>query len=677
MSLKRYLWAVALLGVAGGLAWAQPRPRPNAQKEELAAARPMLAERLSALDREIASRMLRRVGTMPDQIARLEMEIDWRILARWMLAQGQAAPVGGDVQVAAALRADLLGRAAATCESVLEKQSNKPAPGQMEALSSLHQLTFALPEAKDLKQLDSVSRRAGSVVAAFAGVDDKTLPALRPRPVRPPSSGPEQPDSVAKSAEELRRMNLSLPLRQQLTALVNAASKPVDGDKEREEARTLQRTLDTCVEIARALHHHVGVTPEARLQVETRLAEAVALFLDPRVRALGQERLAGMQDYRQAAARIYQLKLTPEQTARFAPLFAWAQQNPDQGGKSLGAVEKYSEVREKLATRSRKSNTVSGLQRSQDELVKATNQAAFAFENLANEVVKGNRTATDLEQAANEFQHSAKLVEAVESMPSTLEALGAYRPKGFANLERRVAAAASAAAFPNSPVRAQGIQLLENLDKLKTVAAELSQQQVMGLAPLIDARYGLGKTGAVTAQWKSVVAELASSAAVSGELDATKLARLDEAKLVCDVLKQAATIEAVMKDVGVLSQWVDWQMNVEELNGALAGYHQAVGDLVLAYTTNGAKAVEQWDKASAKYRGLVTMLTRAGAFRDQCAAFPTGASWVAAALLTPFENVPFLPERHVSFTLDVWQHAKSQGDEAADDALNTVLRRAR
>ena len=75
--------------------------------KELPGIKPMLADQVVSLEREIAARMARRPETPADKLPRLEMEIDLRICARWLLLQAHSAAVASDMQASCRLRAKL------------------------------------------------------------------------------------------------------------------------------------------------------------------------------------------------------------------------------------------------------------------------------------------------------------------------------------------------------------------------------------------------------------------------------------------------------------------------------------------------------------------------------------------------------------------------------------------
>ncbi|MGA2497428.1 MAG: hypothetical protein ABSH20_06785, partial [Tepidisphaeraceae bacterium] len=84
----------------------------------------------------------------------------------------------------------------------------------------------------------------------------------------------------------------------------------------------------------------------------------------------------------------------------------------------------------------------------------------------------------------------------------------------------------------------------------------------------------------------------------------------------------------------------------------------------------------QWQKIDRRYRPLVAMLVRDGAYRDQCAAMPTGLAGVASSLATPLDGAPFATERLTAFTADIYRIRMAGGDtKAADDLLASLVRR--
>ncbi len=75
--------------------------------------------------------------------------------------------------------------------------------------------------------------------------------------------------------------------------------------------------------------------------MEQSLTDGVALFADPRMRTAGRRRIESLDEYRQNLDRIRKLHLSPELSAKFAPAFVFADQNPDSGSEVMEGIQKW------------------------------------------------------------------------------------------------------------------------------------------------------------------------------------------------------------------------------------------------------------------------------------------------------------------------------------------------
>src|SRR5687768_1824557 len=103
-------------------------------------ARSVFTEIEAALEKEIAARMVRRPQTTGEQLARMEIGIDLRLLCR--SAASVAAAAQGDAQANARLRLRLFMDALNAIEDALSRQTDKLTPRQAEAAAKLRQMTF-------------------------------------------------------------------------------------------------------------------------------------------------------------------------------------------------------------------------------------------------------------------------------------------------------------------------------------------------------------------------------------------------------------------------------------------------------------------------------------------------------------------------------------------------------
>jgi hypothetical protein len=663
--------------MAGALVGAQRRGA------ELSAARPLFAELEASLQQEIAARMVKRPQVINEARARLEIEIDLRLLARAAFIQAMNAAAGSDAQANARLRGRLFLDAIATVESALDRQQNNLSPPQAEAAKGLQRLTFV--EVKNAKDLDALSRQFAPILLALTGqqgVDAARLPPLRPRPA--PASRDEGPAgaTLQQMAEEVNRLNISIPLRQQLAALAGRAANPpgVDEDARVKESALLTGTLRDSLELARALALNTAIQPDARLAMESQLGEGIALLMDHRTRALGQARLSAMSQYRQATARIARLNLSREQSEQFGPLFTWARTAGAAGSRAMAAVEHYLKQRRHFEARSRTPHPIPAFQRTVAEVEKQFSTAAAAFVSAAGEVSRSPSRAGALDTHVEEMRRAADLLEALDHMPITLDALGQFKPRpGGGALDRRVAQAAQAIVNPtgNDNIRAASITLMLDLHRLGQLALELSRVDLSNVSATVQRKCAGGRLPALNQKWRDLVTQLASEAAAGNDLKQADLNRLAQVQVLHDAVKQATVLEAALMDGGVLERWVDWRMGPEHLKPLFIPYQEAMSQAFAGYVSDQPEALETWTKLERRYRPVIDLMVRAGAYRDQCANFPPpGPINLAAAFNTSLEGAPFAAERLTALYMDVYKHVSDTGNTAAAIAtLNAYLSR--
>ncbi len=297
----------------------------------------VLTQRLVPLDQEIAERIMKRPSVTADAVARLETGIDLRIIARTVLALAVESPAGSDLQVQACLRANQMLMAIAELEQMQQAGGLAPTRTQSEAMVRLRQWSYGLTEIKTPDQLDAISRKLSLLMLDIASptpVDPATVPLMRPKAGSQDSSPPGanasdvSPPGLAQLADEIRRLAVSVPLRQQLLALAAQSQAIADDPDQRPEAAALQSMLADAVNLARGLADNTATATEARQEMETRLAEGVALLMDRRMRSVGKLKIASLAGYRQILLSISRLKLSPEQVRLFSPAFVWRRPTP-------------------------------------------------------------------------------------------------------------------------------------------------------------------------------------------------------------------------------------------------------------------------------------------------------------------------------------------------------------
>ena len=654
----------------------------SVSKGEGAAAKAALAERMGALERQIAAWMLRRGEATAEKLPLLELSIDLRLVTRWLLAQSLAAPAGSEAQVAAWLRAEEWSDATAALEEAMGKQKDKLTFGQSNGMARLHKLTFALGEMKSAKDVDEFSRQLGVLLLLISNPGpeaEKAAPAMRPKvikdagPAHPSPPAPAvvaEPRTDAQTAAEAARLNVSPTLRRQLVSLAGAVvGSGAEKDFDRGAGR---RLLETALEIGAGLQANIGVSQEARLRTEEQLAEGIALFMDGRTRAAGQAKVAGLQQYRQMLGQINRLKLTGEQMKQYGAVFGLARQSPELGSRGVAAVERFFEQRDRFAAKGKaQANMPPWLRRHVEDLSKQFAQASSDFGTAA-----AAANVKEMEQRVEEMRKAVDVLEKLEQMQPVLDSLGQFKPKGFANLERRISMSVAAILNTGSQ-REEAMKLLDSVLQLGKAAHELSQLVASDISAEVDKKYAGGKLSSLNGKWRGTVSEAASALAGGGQLDGGKMAHLSMVRGLYESLKRASELEGGLVAAEGLTRWVDWRPTAADLREILLPYTEGLSAAVGGYLADTPTALVEWSKVEVRYRPVVGMIIRVGAYREQCEAMPSGFIGLAAMLMTPLETSQFAAERRVSFAAGVWNSRTAVGDTAgAAEALDMLIKRA-
>src|SRR5215207_31677 len=121
----------------------QSQPAPPPQPKPFSAA-PLVDAQAGELEAEIGRLMQKRVDNSGGVPRELELRIDVRIVARWLLTSAAEAPAGSDAQAAAWIRAGDLVAAALTVEKELDAAARSGSAGNGAPQKALHDLTFKL-----------------------------------------------------------------------------------------------------------------------------------------------------------------------------------------------------------------------------------------------------------------------------------------------------------------------------------------------------------------------------------------------------------------------------------------------------------------------------------------------------------------------------------------------------
>lgn len=703
---RLYPWCVAavflavLTAMCGTSAAQQRSGRSATQTPELPGAVSYLKSRLDLLDREIAQHAMRRNDTPAGEIPILEMQIDLRIVARWMLSVAAEAKPDTEEQVNGFLRATHLLNAAARLEEMLAQQvaSRQPLTRlQNDAMVRLHQLSYNLPEEKNAATLDEVSRNAGTLMLRIASPVGQVQnpPTMRPDPAKGPerqrggrserSNAPQPPRTVAQLTSEISAITVSIPLRQQLLALAQQTAQAAE-DKS-DDYNELYTVLTDAVDLARGLASNTAVAVGTRNAIERQLAEGIALYCDSRTRSAGQTRLQGMSQYRQVLSRIGRLQLPQDIKSQLGPLFAWIQDNPDSGLKLLAALDRHTAMSARYDASMRNATTTENLRRALEESRRQFELLRHAFLEQAKLIpAQGMMGARPDEVVAivDQMQSTMRVIELIVAMPKMVDTLNAYRPRPTGGLERRIAVSAlaaanvadrPAAASARPPTQQEGLQLLEQVATLATAAQSLQAGLPEELPSDGVALASGGRYAEMEAKWRQLVGELASQLAAGGDMDRAMLDRLAVVHELRQAMRSAIILQDRSRKGALLPRWADWTIAPDQLQAVLAPWRQALVDAFAGFVEDRSDAILRWQRINRRFGPLVALVERAHGYADQLVTMPTGLQGDIGRLITPMAGQPFAAERYASFAIELWSAWEHQGDIANGDTVTYVLAR--
>ncbi len=660
-----------------GVVHAQPRSGAAPARGDSAAradALPLgafLDERLERLDRELAATAIQRAQVPPDQVARIDLEIDLRILQRWTWDQMSKAQ-SADLQCALYARGLALEHAAEQVRHYLAARPGlPPAPTQTAAMARLHELTFTLEDLEDMAALDKIARHMGAAlleVVAEQPVDLRTIPPMRPRPLPRPTRQREQQDDAPPTPGELIQhahlMTVSQPLRAQLVAVGRAAEEAAGIPQMREEADRLHKLLIEATELAEGLASNTAVAPEERMRLESQLTEALALSADRRLKSAGDARMAALRPYRQTLTRVGRLQLTPEQRTRLAAALNYAQNNPDQADAVFSALDRHRHLQERYRALPPESPSEPHLRRAIDELRRQFGQSDGQFYEVAARMGAGGIFASTPEELAGELEHmqrSMELLEILHRLPQLVQALAEYRPRPPGGLERRVATAAvAAAAVVDNAQRQTNEAALRGIAQLGTLAEELARQPLSSLDASQAQPFTGGQAAAFDERWRGLVQELASAAASGAVLDPDKLDRLRQFKRIIDGVRDG--IELVRGEVNwaALSRWADWTMHPDDFTSMLTPLQHELRTAVEAVASGQGHDLGGFQRRRDRYAPIIAFVRRANQYADQVGQLPTGLTGSCAKLMTPMAGQPFATERFAGLATRLWVYQEAE-----------------
>lgn len=666
--------ALACAAAASSVTLRAAPPPPQTRPASLPATNPvklLLADELNQLDREIASRMIRRADYPPARRGRIELEIDLRILERAVVASAADARFESNEQAAAWLRARQFRDAVRSFEEAKSQDSTAGTPSQQEAMGQLHKLSYAPAGASDDFCKSAALALANAVNPSPVGPN--ALPPMRPKPISNVEATKDHAPTVGELSDEVHRLAaISGTLRQQLLNLASLAGAEKDD-------KTLTTLLAQSVALARGLQSNTAVGPEARIGIETQLAEGIVLFTDPRTRDAGKSRVESLSQYRQTLGRIGKLGLSREQTDQLAPAFTWAQANPDAGGaRLLTTIEQYFDACaqwDALPT-----NVVAlpaPVRRAVEDIRGQFTRVRGAFLQEASRIGSPGGNPASLDAQVEDAKRLCAVADDLLSTPASLDTLNGLKPRPAGALEKRLATAAASAAAPTfAATRTEGQKFLDAVHNLATLTRELGAKPLTDIpAPVVQTWAG-GRLDSFDHRWHTLAADLANSlAAGATDLDAPKFARLQTGLKLIESLRTAAQLEAALGKIPSLARWADWSIDPAALHAVFAPYKEATASAVFGFSSDTPDAIDKWQHLAPRYQPLIALILRDAAYADQCQSLPIGVVADTARLATPFDNAPFATERYASYAVSVWAQFEKSGNDDQSDRLSITLAR--
>lgn len=637
----------------------------------------MLEARLTDVEADIGQLMQRRVDASAGVLRELELRIDVRIAARWLIAQAASAPAGSEQQASAWIHAADLLTAAALAEQEIDA-SSRSAPANSPSVRALHDWTFKMPDAKTAADLDTATKTAAAALLAVFGGDGG---AARLPPMRPPA--PKADDAASsgrRTVEQLvaraHTLNISPSLRAQLLAVCTAAVNVEKDPKQAAQLETMRAVLDDAVTLAEGLQTNTAVERDDRVKMESQVAQGLAMFLDTRTRALGQKRIAGLGRYRQMLTRLTEMKIAPDLMRKFTPTLLAAQRNPETGGPLMESIDQFLQEDARLATPAAGGGELTGLYaKASEEAKRRATSARDSFVEAASST-SSFRNPQVLRGRVELMRKALDARAAVTRTPETLKVLNTYRPKPFGGIDKRVQAALTTLMNDSlDSEREAATQFLAHLGRLADFATELNRP-TSGPAPATIAAYTGKHLDSFHARRKAVVGEIANGTAAGHALDDAALAPLETARNLEAALDLASHAEQALAEADVLRRWVDWGVSQGDLDELLGPCRESTADALEGYVNSDARLLKQWDVQWKRYQPVLMLLARVASKTEFCRSLPAGRTGALAKLVTPLADQPFAVERSARLLLDTWSHHhEAKNDKSADAVLDALAAR--
>ncbi len=694
----------------GNWALAQDDPPPS---RPLASA--MVSPDISRLEDEIAQLEQKRAITSPALLPWLDLQIDSRILCRWLVWQVSGSKEESQFQIGAFLHARSMEALIPAIDDFAARQTDSPNSVQAGATQRIHGLTYQLKDAKELAELDKTTAQLAEdvliVITPLHGGDQ--LPPIIPmRPTAVPAaddnaSGQKRNFTADQLASEARQASVSPGLRQELIAMANQAQQLQGDPSQADEVQALCEKLQTAIELSSGLQSNTGVTPDEREELESQLCNGLSLFADPRMRATGLKRLAALDEYRRLLDRVARMRIPAELKVPLAPAIAWAHQNPSQAERVLGPVERFIALYNRQGKDPREPATITNLKavellrRAYEAIEKRSSDARSAFlweagnlggapppagaspahrrdEEGADQADATPATVANgpegLRQAMETADQLQNLLDALAELPHATETLDAYKPRPTGGVEQHVNALLIKLLTPNvSPAADVASRQLIALYRLSTISDELTNLAPPNVPQQIAQDYAGNNVDAVQSKWKARVGELATAFAANQPLDETKIDQLRAVKELFTALGRAADFEAAVAKTDALAKWADWTVTPDQLHSLVAPYEQAMSGAFSGFVSDDVEAIAALGRLRRQYEPVLALLMNTAGYTDSCSGLPGGPLGLIDRLATPYDKAPFADQRFVSFETAL--AASAGGDSGAEQNAASAISR--
>ena len=417
---------------------------------------------------------------------------------------------------------------------------------------------------------------------------------------------------------------VSPALHAELVALANAATAAANDPNPGEEAATLSAMLQQVMELVTGLQTNVGVAPDDRAKMEQSLTDGVALFADPRTRAAGRRRIETLDQYRQNLDRIRNLHLSPDLSAKFAPAFVFADQNPDTGNEVMDAIQKWIALTDQFDNHAPPPGLTSNQTRIVEAMQKhfATERSGFLTDagNLS-QVTGATFAASPADLAAHlpKMQDAINTTQLVERANLAVTALLPYHPRPTGGLEHRVNLALATIAddihlapdhmTPREQDREQdALRFLGDLERLAKTAAEVATSST-GIPDSVVQNWAGGKLGEFDAKRTDLVGRWlrrrrrARTSTRPRSTASTRPSRSSPGSTTRPRCRRR------LDQIGPLTHWVDWTIAPADLQTVLQPVRDASTAAVAGFINDDDDALHNWPGIRAHYAPLLNLVS--------------------------------------------------------------------